>query len=76
VNGFPFEVPPPYDTVPLLKGRATVEMEVKIKNNALVESGVMTMVLDGYNAPVTCGNFAVRAYTRPLFGLTQALSVA
>lgn len=31
VSGFPFQVPPPYDTAPLLKGRATVEMEVKIK---------------------------------------------
>lgn len=31
VRGFPFQVPPPYDTAPLLKGRATVEMEVKIK---------------------------------------------
>lgn len=31
VKGFPFKVPAPYDTAPLLKGRATVEMEVKIK---------------------------------------------
>lgn len=31
VVGFPFQVPPPYDTAPLLKGRATVEMEIKIK---------------------------------------------
>lgn len=31
VSGFPFQVPAPYDTAPLLKGRATVEMEIKIK---------------------------------------------
>jgi len=58
VVGFPFQVPPPYDTAPLLKGRATVEMEIKIKNNVNVDTGVMTIILDGFNAPVTSGNFA------------------
>ena len=31
VTGFPFQVPAPYDTAPLLLGRATVEMELKVK---------------------------------------------
>jgi cyclophilin family peptidyl-prolyl cis-trans isomerase len=58
VNEFPFQIPAPYDRGPLLKGRATVELEVKVKDNVNVDGGVMTIVLDGYNAPVTAGNFA------------------
>lgn len=57
VKGFPFEVPAPYDTAPLLKGRATVEMEIKVKDNPNVDVGVMSIVIDGFNAPVTGGNF-------------------
>ena len=49
VNGFPFEVPAEYANLPQLKGRATVEMQT--------ERGTITMVVDGYNAPVTAGNF-------------------
>ena len=49
VQGFPFEVPPEYSNLPQLKGRATVEMET--------EKGNATMVVDGYNAPITAGNF-------------------
>ena len=58
INGFPFDVPAKFADRPLLKGRATVEMEVKIKDNANTNGGVMTIVLDGYNAPVTAGQFA------------------
>ena len=58
ITGFPFQVPAPYDTAPLLKGRATIEMEIKVKDNVNVDTGVMTIVLDGYNAPVTAGNYA------------------
>lgn len=50
VEEFPFEVPEEYSNLPQLKGRATVEMET--------EKGTITMVLDGYSAPVTAGNFA------------------
>jgi cyclophilin family peptidyl-prolyl cis-trans isomerase len=57
INGFPYEVPKQYADRPLLKGRATVEMEVRIKDNANTNGGVLTIVLDGYNAPVTAGNF-------------------
>ncbi|MGB3510513.1 MAG: peptidylprolyl isomerase [Microcoleaceae cyanobacterium] len=46
---FPFEVPSDYANLPQLKGRATIEMET--------EKGLLTMVVDGYSAPVTAGNF-------------------
>lgn len=49
VQRFPYEVPPEYDALPQLKGRATVE----IKTN----KGTMQAVIDGYSAPVTGGNF-------------------
>lgn len=49
VQGFPYEVPSEYSALPQLKGRATVEIET--------EQGTLTAVIDGYNAPVTAGNF-------------------
>lgn len=49
VQGFPFEVPSEYRNLPQLKGRATVEMTTS--------KGALTIVLDGYSAPVTAGNF-------------------
>jgi peptidylprolyl isomerase len=49
VVGFPFAVPPEYANLPQLKGRATVEMETT--------KGNLTIVVDGYNAPVNAGNF-------------------
>ncbi|MBD2778529.1 peptidylprolyl isomerase [Iningainema tapete] len=49
VKAFPFEVPAEYSNLPQLKGRATVE----IKTN----KGDITVVVDGYSAPVTAGNF-------------------
>jgi peptidylprolyl isomerase len=49
VKGFPFEVPSEFDALPQLKGRATIEM--------LTTKGPLTMVVDGYSAPVTAGNF-------------------
>lgn len=49
VKQFPFEVPAEYSNLPQLKGRATVE----IKTN----KGDLTLVVDGYSAPVTAGNF-------------------
>ncbi|GAC1465031.1 MAG: peptidylprolyl isomerase [Chamaesiphon sp.] len=48
-QGFPFEVPSQYSHLPQLKGRATVEMTTN--------KGPITLVLDGYSAPVTAGNF-------------------
>jgi peptidylprolyl isomerase len=49
VTKFPFEVPEEYSNLPQLKGRATVEVATT--------KGTMTVVVDGYNAPVTAGNF-------------------
>jgi peptidylprolyl isomerase len=49
VTKFPFEVPAKYANLPQLKGRATVAVET--------EKGKITLVVDGYSAPVTAGNF-------------------
>jgi peptidylprolyl isomerase len=49
VEGFPFEVPADYRNLPQLKGRATVVVETT--------QGPVTVVVDGYSAPVTAGNF-------------------
>ena len=49
VDGYPFEVPSEYDNLPQLKGRATIEFKT--------DKGDITVVADGYSAPVTAGNF-------------------
>jgi peptidylprolyl isomerase len=49
VVGFPFTVPEEYASLPQLLGRATVEMKTN--------KGDLTIVVDGYNAPVNAGNF-------------------
>lgn len=49
VKDFPYEVPAEYSNLPQLKGRATVEMTTN--------KGNITLVVDGYSAPVTAGNF-------------------
>ena len=49
VDGFPFEIPAEYSTLPQLKGRASVEFETT--------KGTLVAVIDGYSAPVSGGNF-------------------
>ena len=49
VNGYPFEVPEEYSSLPQLKGRATVQFTTT--------QGDITVIADGYSAPVTAGNF-------------------
>lgn len=49
VPSFPFEVPSKYSNLPQLKGRATVEINTN--------KGPLTLVVDGFSAPVTAGNF-------------------
>ncbi|MEO1093841.1 MAG: peptidylprolyl isomerase [Cyanobacteria bacterium J06638_28] len=49
VTGFPFEVPEEYSNLPQLKGRATIQFTTT--------KGDLIAVVDGYNAPVTAGNF-------------------
>jgi len=49
VVGYPFEIPEEYSNLPQLLGRATVAMETN--------KGDLTVVIDGYSAPVNGGNF-------------------
>ncbi|MGK7904210.1 MAG: peptidylprolyl isomerase [Hormoscilla sp.] len=49
VRGMTFEVPSEYGNLPQLLGRATVAIATN--------KGKITVELDGYNAPVTAGNF-------------------
>ncbi len=49
VQGFPFEVPEEYGHLPQLLGRAAVKLTTS--------KGDITVVLDGYSAPVSAGNF-------------------
>eukprot|EP00873_Tetraselmis_striata_P046079 jgi/Tetstr1/466343/TSEL_010873.t1 len=58
VDGFPFAVPDAYAGLPQLKGRATLQMDLKFnKAKDNLPGGTMIIVLDGYSAPVTAGNF-------------------
>ena len=50
VEGMPFTVPAEYDGLPRLLGRADVELTTT--------AGTMVLTLDGYNAPISAGNFA------------------
>lgn len=49
VGDVPFEIPAEYSNLPQLRGRATIELTTT--------QGPMTLVVDGYNAPLTAGNF-------------------
>lgn len=49
VGEYPTTIPAEYDNLPRLLGRATVEMETT--------KGTLTIVVDGYNAPINAGNF-------------------
>lgn len=49
VTGFPFEIPAEYSNLPVLKGRATIEL--------VTNQGDLSLVVDGYSAPLTAGNF-------------------
>ncbi|MDJ0688340.1 MAG: peptidylprolyl isomerase [Xenococcaceae cyanobacterium MO_188.B32] len=49
VQGFPFAIPEEYANLPQLLGRAKVEMETT--------KGNLTILVDGYSAPINGGNF-------------------
>lgn len=58
------EIPKEYADLPVLQRRATVEMVLKKPDNSqfdvegkLYDSLKLTMVVDGFNAPLTAGNF-------------------
>jgi peptidylprolyl isomerase len=49
VTGFPYTVPKEYSNIPQLQGRAKIDFRTN--------KGNITVVVDGYTAPVTAGNF-------------------
>lgn len=49
IKDFPFEVPEKYSNLPQLKDHATLEIQTN--------KGDITIVVDGYSAPITAGNF-------------------
>jgi peptidylprolyl isomerase len=49
VTGFPYTVPAEYSNLPQLQGRATIALKTT--------KGDINLVVDGYSAPVTAGNF-------------------
>jgi peptidylprolyl isomerase len=49
VTGFPYTVPAEYSNIPQLKGRATIAFKTT--------KGDVSVIVDGYTAPVTAGNF-------------------
>lgn len=64
VTGFPFKVPSEFDNLPQLLGRATVDVVVRKDGDepfdidgTIYKEGEMTLVLDGYSAPVSAGAF-------------------
>mmetsp|Transcript_34778 Transcript_34778/g.88082 ORF Transcript_34778/g.88082 Transcript_34778/m.88082 type:complete len:421 (-) Transcript_34778:340-1602(-) len=58
VKGFPFTVPAEYSQLPQLLGRATLQARVALKDSPDGAKAVLlTIVLDGYNAPVSAGGF-------------------
>ena len=48
-NNFPYKIPSEYDNLPRLLGRANVEIKTS--------KGIMSAIIDGYNAPLTAGAF-------------------
>jgi peptidylprolyl isomerase len=49
VTSFPYQVPSEYSNIPQLQGRATIALKTT--------KGDINLIVDGYNAPVTAGNF-------------------
>lgn len=66
--GLAFSIPKEYSSLPRLTGRATVQLNIEkgngsatfLANNGKGPSSAaqLTIVLDGYSAPLTAGNFA------------------
>ncbi|GAQ83308.1 cyclophilin-like peptidyl-prolyl cis-trans isomerase family protein [Klebsormidium nitens] len=63
----PFTVPAQYSNLPRLNGRATVALEIARKGGdkfvlkaggGAKDTATLELVLDGYSAPITAGNFA------------------
>eukprot|EP00591_Stephanopyxis_turris_P012737 CAMPEP_0195514588 /NCGR_PEP_ID=MMETSP0794_2-20130614/5922_1 /TAXON_ID=515487 /ORGANISM="Stephanopyxis turris, Strain CCMP 815" /LENGTH=450 /DNA_ID=CAMNT_0040642851 /DNA_START=310 /DNA_END=1662 /DNA_ORIENTATION=+ len=63
-KGYFTPVPSDYDDLPQLRGRATVEFSLKkpdgspfVVDDTRYKTADLKMIIDGYNAPVTGGNF-------------------
>lgn len=63
--GLPFVVPKEFGNFPILTGRAVVEVVLQKGDGSLINTPTgdakqttMTIVLDGYSAPISAGNFA------------------
>ena len=63
-DDFKRPIPPEYSNLPVLQGRAVVEMTIRNADNSpydvdgvLYDKVDIKMVVDGYNAPITAGNF-------------------
>jgi cyclophilin family peptidyl-prolyl cis-trans isomerase len=63
-DGYKVEIPSEFANLPRLQGRATVEFTVKKQGGEkfdiegeLFDKAVLKLVVDGYNAPITGGNF-------------------
>lgn len=64
VTRFPFSVPSEYANLPQLLGRATIDITVRKEGDepfdidgTLYKEGTMTVVVDGYSAPLSAGSF-------------------
>jgi|Transcript_13719 cyclophilin family peptidyl-prolyl cis-trans isomerase len=63
--GLPFDVPRKYDALPRLTGRAVIDLTVRkapgqsfgFVNGDETNTATLRVVVDGYNAPITAGNF-------------------
>jgi cyclophilin family peptidyl-prolyl cis-trans isomerase len=63
--GLPFQIPAKYADLPKLVGRAAVEIQVRnrdgtnfgLLNGEKLETATLEITVDGYNAPITAGNF-------------------
>ena len=63
-RNFQRQIPAEYSSLPTLQGRATVQMVIKKSDGSqyavegkLYDKVKLKMVVDGYNAPITGGNF-------------------
>ena len=75
--GLPFDVPKRYDTLPRLTGRATVDLVVRkngsdtfgFVNGEEAKTATLRIIVDGYNAPVTAGNFIDKVHNGQYDGI-------
>ena len=83
--GLPYSIPSDVSSpgVPILKGRATVDITIKrptgskpftLDDGSKSDTLPLTLVIDGYRAPVTAGNF-VDLVNRKFFDGTEINSV-